>query len=304
MVQRFTHITLRTLTMAAAMIFFVSAAARGAEDIDRSFDMAPGGLLELETDAGSIDIRTDDKDSVRVSVERSGKNADDLDVSFEQSGNKLKITGDWNEDKKGWWGGTSIKVRFKITLPREFDLDLSTSGGSISVSDLNGELRAHTSGGSLRFGQIEGQIKAHTSGGSIQVAGGGAKVDVHTSGGSIDIGDVSGPVVAKTSGGSISIDKVSGSIDASTSGGSVRANINSPLNSKSSLSTSGGTVHVTIAKSLALDIDAVAGSGGVRSEIPVDGQTRADRKLRGSINGGGVKLSLRSGGGGIRIYED
>lgn len=304
MVQRFTHATLRTLTLAAAMIFFVSTAARGADDINRSFDMAPGGLLELETDAGSIDVRTDDAPTVRVSVERSGKNADDLEISFEQDGNTLKISGDWNEDEKGWWGGTSIRAKFRITVPRKFDLDLATSGGTIAVADLDGELRAHTSGGSLKFGMIEGSIKAHTSGGSITVAGGGAEVDVHTSGGSIDIGDVSGPVVAKTSGGSISIDKVSGSIDASTSGGSVRANINAPLSSKSSLSTSGGTVHVTIAKSLGLDIDAVAGSGGVRSEIPVDGQTRADRKLRGAINGGGVKLSLRSGGGGIRIYED
>ena len=281
----------------------VAVAATASESETWDFDVRPGGTLNLETDFGSIDVRTTDADTVTVTVNRQGERADDLVVKATQDGNDVNVSTEWTGDSQRGWGGNSARVKFDVTVPRRFDVNLTTRGGSIAVDDLNGKLDADTSGGSLKFGRIEGRVRARTSGGSIRVAGGGADVDVRTSGGSIDIGDVSGPVVAKTSGGSISVDKVRGSIRASTSGGSVRASITEKLDGDSSLATSGGSVRVEIDDSLGLEIDAKAGSGGVRSEIPLDGETRADRHLRGELNGGGPKLTLRSNGGGIRIQR-
>ena len=66
-----------------------------------------------------------------------------------------------------------------------------------------------------------------------------------------------------------------------------------------SLSTSGGSVTLYLASNLAVDIN--ASGGGVRSDFAIDGQNRAKRRLRGSINGGGPTIRLHSGGGGVRI---
>ena len=56
---------------------------------------------------------------------------------------------------------------FRLTVPRQHDLELSTSGGGIEVGDLQGRVSAQTSAGSLSFGHIEGPIEGKTSGGSI-----------------------------------------------------------------------------------------------------------------------------------------
>ena len=97
---------------------------------------------------------------------------------------------------------------FRLTVPRQHDLELSTSGGGIEVDDLQGRVSARTSGGSLSFGHIEGPIEGKTSGGSISLKGCSGTASVSTSGGSIRIGEVDGEVRAKTSGGSIRLRKL------------------------------------------------------------------------------------------------
>lgn len=286
------------LTAGAALVL-VPAWAAGADTLKRSFDVAAGGTLRVDTKVGSIDVRTGSSDQVTIRVERDGRDGELLDVQFEQRDGGIEVLGEWSDDKNNW--NRKAKVQFHIEVPQRFDLELETSGGSITVGDLDGTLRADTAGGSLDFGRILGEVDAHTSGGSIKLAGGGANVRLNTSGGSIRVGEVAGDLNAKTSGGSIRIDGVDGMVDASTSGGSVEARLTSQPTQDCNLSTSGGTVTLYIDPGLALDIDAHASAGRVRSDIPVDGKTEDRRSLSGSINGGGPKMRLHSSGGGVRI---
>jgi len=64
---------------------------------------------------------------------------------------------------------------------------------------------------------------------------------------------------------------------------------------------SGGSVVVTLAGGIAVDIDASSGGGGsVSSDFEVDGRVRRT-SIEGAINGGGPQLHLRTSGGSIRI---
>ena len=212
------------------------------------------------------------------------------------------------------------QMEYRVSLPREFSVDLSTSGGSIAVGDLKGEVAARTSGGELSFGRIDGPVRGNTSGGSISLAGGRGKAVLHTSGGGIRIEDVAGEVVAETSGGSIQVNRASGrvsahtsggsitirettgAVDASTSGGSVSASLSAQPNEPSRLSTSGGSITVELASSVRVDVDASTSGGSVSSDFPVP--TSGDRQnLRAAINGGGPLLHLRTSGGGIYIQK-
>lgn len=287
---------------AALMASFLAAAAQ-ADVVSREFDVRDGGLLEIETDRGKIDVRTGSSGRVSVEVVRDGSRGELLEVQFDQNAERIRVKGEWprGEDGWGWGGGNRARIEFNVTVPRNFNLDLSTSGGSISVDDLDGTLKADTSGGSLDFGVIQGEVNGHTSGGSIKLAGGGSDVDINTSGGSIRVGPVQGSVNARTSGGSIKIAEVVGAVDASTSGGSVEARMTAQPAQDCNLSTSGGSVVLYLADGIAVDINATSSSGGVRSDFPIDGQTRAKRSLRGSLNGGGPEVRLHTSGGGIRI---
>jgi hypothetical protein len=211
-------------------------------------------------------------------------------------------------------------AEYRLTVPRQIDAHLTTSGGAISVGRLKGEVTAHTSGGSLNFDRIDGPVNGSTSGGSITLAGAKGRTVVHTSGGSIHITDVTGDVEASTSGGSISIDDVSGrvkvhtsggrinaseitgSIDASTSGGPVTASLLAQPLEECRFNTSGGSINVSLASNLHVNLDASTSGGRVSTDLPVTvtGELRRN-ELHGTLNGGGPLLYLHTSGGGISV---
>lgn len=284
--------------------------------IDRTFDVEKGGQLVVSTDIGSIDVETHDESRVLLEVSIDGFEPEDLEITFDHSGADLEVRAELPRYRWGH-GYRHRQVEFVIKVPDEYNVDLSTQGGSISIEGLQGEIDVDTSGGSLRFRDIVGNIKGRTSGGSIDVVKADGRVRVYTSGGSIDveqvtqsvdvetsggtihISEVGGDVDAQTSGGSIRIEDVAGGIDASTSGGSVRARLSEQPGGDVTLSTSGGGVTVQIADNVGMNLAARARK--INSEFPVDGRTSAKKRLNGDINGGGPDLELRSSGGSISI---
>ena len=283
-------------------------------DIERSFDVGPGGRLVLESDIGSIEVRSHNRNTVDVDIliesRRGGRRVDefleDFDVDFRHQGNDVTIIAEYPRDRWNFWDsiGKYIRVRFRIAVPRKYNVDLKTSGGSISVDDLEGEVISKTSGGGLDFGRIKGPVKGKTSGGSIRLSSCEGTADVRTSGGSITVGEVSGDVYAHTSGGSIHVDEVMGMIDATTSGGSVTASITRQPEYDCRLTTSGGGITVHLAEDIKVDLNASTSGGRVRTDFPVTIRGEiSKRSLKAKINGGGPELYLRTSGGSISIKE-
>jgi len=282
------------------------------DNVQKNFRVEPGGNLILDSDSGSIEINSGASDEVRIDVEREVRattdaEADrilrDLDLNFRQEGKNVSIRAR-HESLSFFRLGNPLRLRFAITVPRKYNLDLKTGGGSISVQDLEGTVAARTSGGSLHFGRIEGAVKAHTSGGSIHLDGGSGPLDVDTSGGSIHIGQVNGPVRAHTSGGSVSVEQVQGKIQASTSGGHISATISKQPEGDCELETSGGSIDVRLNRNLNLNVLARTSGGSVRANIPLTVQGEISRsRLEGKMNQGGPQLMLHTSGGNISIDQ-
>ena len=304
-------------------------------NIERSFQVASGGRLTIDTDRGSIEVRTADHDLVDVKIERKVKRGgkwgveevlEDFPITFDHSDGGVTIRAKYGEKKSWPWNRerNRLGIKFLITVPQRYNVDLKTAGAGISVGDLEGEVRSQTSGGRLRLGNIEGPVWGRTSGGSIKLAGTQGDADVRTSGGKITIGSVAGAVEAKTSGGSISIDKatggvnaktsggsitveeVMGGINAKTSGGSIKAYISRQPEGDCSLETSGGSVTAYLVEDISIDVEARTSGGSVSTDVPiatvVQGKVRKNR-LQGAINGGGPLLKLRTSGGSIRLHK-
>jgi DUF4097 and DUF4098 domain-containing protein YvlB len=289
--------------------------AGGTEDvITRSFDVSEGGALTMDVERASIEVDTQKGETVNVKVVLKAKTSsqsraqeifDDYKIDFKHTGSDVTIEADWKGGKGFFSGGNRIRVHFMVTVPVQYDLDLKTSGGSISVSDIEGEVEAKTSGGSLKFETVKGEVEGRTSGGSIKLEGCTGNADVKTSGGSIRIGKVHGEVKAYTSGGSISVDEVMGRINAHTSGGSISAYISKQPAGDCSLKTSGGSITAKLAEDIKVDVDAKTSGGRVKTDFPVTIRAGelSKTKLQAQINGGGPELYLRTSGGNIRIQE-
>jgi len=298
---------------------------------NKTFTVTPGGRLVMDVDRGSIEVTTGAGDKVDIEVTRTARSGserdaerlfDDHHISMEQQGNTVTIQAELQRGGRRIWGSDSwrLNVEYHITVPKQFSVDLKTSGGGITVADLEGEVLAKSSGGGLHFGHIKGPVTGRTSGGGIDLDGGEGNASVKTSGGGIRIGDVNGEVDAETSGGSITIarargrvtahssgggikvEEVDGTIDASTSGGSVTARITGQPKGNCRLETSGGSVTVYLGPSLKVSIDAKTSGGGVSTDLPLTVQGKlGSSSLQGDLNGGGPLLTLRTSGGGIHL---
>ncbi len=317
------------LLMIGLIILLAAHRVYGREDFEgtlrKSFEVLPGGSLNLDTDYGSIEVKGTARNTVGIGVFRKGRA---LDVEFEKQGNDVYVSGRIEGGAIGriWYHlfHHGMRTRFVITVPIRYNLDLRTSGGEILVGNLEGNIRSKTSGGGLHFDKIRGAVSGNTSGGSVELSecigktrvetSGGSilisnadgEVNIHTSGGSIAIRDVKGKVAADTSGGSINVQTLIGSIDATTSGGSIRAQILGQPGKECRLATSGGSVVVGLTDGVSVDVDAETSGGRVVTDFPVviRAQGKLERSaLQGKINGGGPLVLLRTSGGNIHIKK-
>jgi len=303
---------------AILVVFFsLNAFADERQEINRIFDVSPGGQLTLETDLGSVELTSSRSNKVEVRVilnaktrnrDRAEEIFDHFHIEFNQEGDDVYILAEYDY-KRGslrFWDRkrSRLRVKYFITVPARYDVSLQTIGGSVTVGDLEGRVRVVSSGGNLNFENITGPVRGKTSGGSIELLSCTGTADIRTSGGSISIGRVDGDVAAHTSGGSISIEEALGSIDASTSGGSVTARLTRQPKDDCRLTTSGGNVTVYMAKDIAADINAKTSGGRVKNDFPLKVKGCVSRtSLEAAINGGGPELYLRTSGGNIHLRE-
>lgn len=330
---------LNSLTAAvftAAFLAFTSGVRADMEDkVTKSFTAAPGGQLFVELDRGSIEIRTAEVGSVDIEISRKAggsrsqaeKILADHIVTLTQTDKGVQVRAEYQGPRtRRWFGGSpQLQVQCVMTVPRQFDVELRTAGGSVSVTGLTGKVQANTAGGSLKFENIEGPISGHTSGGSITVHTAKGKVNVktsggtvnlkaiegdvnaHTSGGSIRAESLTGQAVVKTSGGSIQVVEIKGAIEAGTSGGSITATLLEQPAGACSFKTSGGSITLVLDAKVAVDVDARTSGGRVVTDFPVVSVIQGEQKkneLQGKINGGGPLLTAHTSGGSVRLQKN
>ena len=268
-----------------------------------------------------------------LSKEEIEKRLQKYDLSVSVSNNKLTAIAKPKERDMDWEKGLSIS--FKVYVQKNSSTDLTTSGGSINLTNLTGDEKFTTSGGSLHLDNVGGKVDGRTSGGSIHVENSRDDIDLTTSGGSIKASNCDGKLRLTTSGGSLDLKDLKGDIKATTSGGSVIGrNIGGELSTHTSggsirlydltcsleASTSAGSIDVEI-KELGKYVKLSNSGGGIDLQLPkgkgVDLDLAGDRiktdqlgsfdgkidddNMQGKLNGGGVSVRVRASGGRISL---
>ena len=306
-----------TLFLVAGLVALVplSAFARIERVVEKTFTVQPGGTLKVETSGGGIAVESGAGDTVKVvakEVIRADNDAEadtllkDLALTIEQQGNDVVAKAKYASTPLDFHFGSwpPVQVSFVVTVPAHYHTDLHTSGGSIKVGDLTGNVLARTSGGGIKIGQIDGTVDARTSGGDVRLDSCTGDTKLSTSGGGIRAERIVGKADLRTSGGGISVKLVENALQAQTSGGGVEAAIAGALKGDCLLSTSGGSVRVAVDKTAAFRLDAATSGGDVHAPgltIRIENGGLGKSRLVGDVNGGGPLLKLRTSGGGIDV---
>ena len=303
-----------------------TALATSEDIVQRHLSAGPGGKLLVDVDFGTVEITTGTDNQVVVDARRLVDVSDQeqekeflaaAPITISQEGSTITVRSRSNRE---WhWNRPHIQMdaHYAVQVPRNFNADLRTRGGSIAVTELSGELRADTSGGLLNFKRVRGPVDAHTSGGDVKLADCDGAMKVRTNGGHIDSLGGSGSLHAQTSGGSVSIRSFAGQVDTSSNGGRMDLrDIGGPLNARTaggaidatmtnitdvSLETNAGAIKLAIPPSGGFRIDAKASTGYVTTDLPMAIEHKHQDMLVGDLNGGGKSLYLRTSAGSISI---
>ncbi len=293
------------LLMALCVMF--AAVSSGADRrFEKKFSVSPGGTFRLNTDVGSVTVKGSSSNEVSVVAEIVGRERDvnEFEITADQTGSGVDVKGRARGGHGFWsfnWGNNDLDVHFTVSVPREYNLDMSTSGGNMSISDLKGSVKGSTSGGNIDIGTIEGSVHMRTSGGNVHAEGITGGLEMETSGGEVRVGTVTGDVNVSTSGGNIRLSDVDGKVRAETSGGDVSVRLKS-ANKGIYVETSGGNIELAMAKNSGADIDASTSGGDVTCDLPITMTGKiSDNRIKGSVNGGGASVHARTSGGDIRI---
>lgn len=290
-----------------ALAAFQLGFAQSDEDAYRveEFNVSGQVSLEVQTSGGSISVigSNDDEVVVEMYVRRKGDYVEageadlsDYDIEIFQDGNSVKALVD--RKSKGWNWNNGYSISFVVYAPEETRSRLKTSGGSLTVRNLNGSQELKTSGGSITAEGIRGEMVLKTSGGSINMSEVQGNVEANTSGGTIRAETLVGNLDAKTSGGSIRLSGIEGNVDARTSGGSINAEILAPAD-YIELKTSGGSITIKVPEENGYNLD-LDGNRVYVNLNNFSGQAEKD-EISGTMNGGGTLIEAKTSGGSVRL---
>lgn len=160
----------------------------------RKMTLAASGSLGVDARPnGGIDVRRGPAGEVRVlarvqaharSEERAREIADQ--VRIERGDGRIRSEGPRTERRESW------SVSYRITVPADYDLDLSSTNGGLSVAGVSGSLDLRTTNGGIHLDGAGGDVRAHTTNGGLHVelAGEGwegAGLDARTTNGGVHL---------------------------------------------------------------------------------------------------------------------
>lgn len=318
--------------------------------LEKSLSGAAIRQVTAETSGGNISVTgvPDGEARLEVYIRPNNGGRDEAGISKEEiqrrlntmydfavtvNDNKLTATARPKRGENNWREGLSIS--FKIYIPQAVSSTLRTSGGNITLKNLNGTQDFRTSGGNLDLDQLSGKLTGRTSGGNISLTDSKDDIDLTTSGGNIEAIHCDGNIRLITSGGNLKLRLLKGTIHATTSGGSVQGEeIAGELQTRTSggnirlrdlacsltAATSAGDIDITF-KTLGKFLDLTNSSGDISLELPQDkgldlkvfaekikhttlNNFKGDideHHLDGTMNGGGIPVKLDDNGGRVSL---
>lgn len=128
-----------------------------AETLVKRFDVSPGGLLTVKAERSSVVVLPSAGGTSEIEI-TSGLSLEELEknfsISVRQAGNQILVEADCLRDFGGWFGGWNRGRGLRITapVPREFNVDLKTSGAVFRWRNWSARCRPRPLGAEFRQG--------------------------------------------------------------------------------------------------------------------------------------------------------
>lgn len=183
MKSAYNFLTLLVLLMSMTVGTTLQASVTPDEDkqefsksIKKDFSITPSGTVSLYNKYGKMDIKTWDKDRVkidiRITVNAASESAaqdvfDRISVDFSNSSDYVKAETQIGSTKSSWWGSwggdnnSDFNIDYDVYMPPGATLDLSNKYGDVYVSELTGDASVTVKYGNFRLEGVKEKLEVH-----------------------------------------------------------------------------------------------------------------------------------------------
>lgn len=260
--------------------------------VQKSFDVQPDEKLLTDIDLGNIIVSTWDQNRVQVVVTQKGSAAEEylkhrhLTIEKQEHGVSVQSHQDPNSSTHG-----QLEIRYQITIPRHFNVNIKNNSGNVDLSDLTGKSELKLNSGNLQVRGIHGDVAGHDDSGNIKVSDCQGNVDVSTGSGNVQLSKVSGSAKARSGSGNIEATECANAVDVRTGSGNLKLTRNhGPITSRSdsgninvidcdtALVATVGAGNIDVKQFAGPSIQAKTGTGNVTARFSAT--LKADSELR------------------------
>jgi DUF4097 and DUF4098 domain-containing protein YvlB len=129
-----------------------------------------------------------DRPEVSVEARLKGRDWKETEVHLRGSNDGATLESDFTRSARS----RSSSHAFVISVPRKFNVRVKSSGGSVSISNVEGQFSGGTGGGEINIRNASGRADLETGGGNIEVSDSHLDGAVSTGGGMVKIEGVTG----------------------------------------------------------------------------------------------------------------
>lgn len=144
----------------------------------KTYELQPGGRLEISNVNGKIDVEPATGGSVEVVAEKSARAASvdaakaalqRIEIQENVSPTNVRLETKLQRNTGGFFNGSNQQVHYMVKVPPSLDVRFSTVNGGIELSGLKGRITAETTNGGVKAHDVSGAIDASTTNGGVEV---------------------------------------------------------------------------------------------------------------------------------------
>jgi DUF4097 and DUF4098 domain-containing protein YvlB len=271
---------------------------------DQTVPVQKNMRLAVQNFAGSILVRTWDKDAVRVEAEHAAR--DRVNVRTTEALLRISTSSD---------RGPSRTVDFTLTVPPWLPVSLDGTYVDIDVEGMQGEVTAETVGGDVRLKGGAGVVSLKSVEGVIEVDGSKGRLTLSTVNEAIAVRDTAGEITAETVNGDMTLERIESTVvDVATVNGDVLYDGSVRDGGTYRFATHNGDVTMRVQDQLNATVFVRTYRGDFTSDFSVripdtpadradDRRRRRNRRFDVTIGTGAARLELESFAGDIQLYK-
>lgn len=208
-----------TRILGAVMTALALAGSAGAQTpppsmrpkADQTVPVTKNMRLSVSNFAGSIAVRTWEKEAVRVEAEHSTRDR----INIRPAEAVLRVSASSEH-------GPSRTVDFVLTVPRWMPVTINGTYVDVDLEGIQGEVSAETVGGDVRLKGGSGTVKLKSVEGIIDVEGAKGRMLLTTVNEGVFVRDAAGEITAETVNGDVTLERIdSTTVDVATVNGDV-----------------------------------------------------------------------------------